>query len=151
MQKQFDFLRITRDNCLAIIDQYSIDRLNHIPTGFNNNLIWNLGHLVVTQQLLCYKLSGLDPHVSNEWIAKYRKGSKPEAFIDEAELSQLRQSSALCIDQTMLDYENGLFQNYKEYRTSYNATLNSIDDAISFNNIHEGLHLGSMMALRKLL
>ncbi len=25
------------------------------PPNFNNNLIWNIGHILVTQQLLCYR------------------------------------------------------------------------------------------------
>jgi hypothetical protein len=36
---------------------YNLDQLNTIPEGFNNNLIWNIGHIIVSQQLLVYKLS----------------------------------------------------------------------------------------------
>ena len=34
--------------------------------------------------------------------------------------------------------------------TSYNVILKTVEDAIVFNNIHEGLHLGYMMALNRL-
>ena len=47
------------------------------------------------------------------------------------------------------DYANGIFKEYKEYATSFNATLSCIDDAILFNNMHETMHLGFMIALKK--
>ena len=47
------------------------------------------------------------------------------------------------------DYDNGLFTEYSEYTTSYNITLSSAEDAIAFNNVHEGLHFGYIMGLKK--
>jgi hypothetical protein len=49
------------------------------------------------------------------------------------------------------DYQHGVFKSYKEYPTSYGFELKSIDDAIIFNNVHESLHLGTIMALKKLV
>ena len=54
------------------LEEISLDDLNKIPEGFSNNIIWNIAHVVVTQQLLVYKLSGLPMHVSEEMVAKYR-------------------------------------------------------------------------------
>lgn len=51
--------------------------------------------------------------------------------------------------QAALDYERGLFREFKAYQTSYGAKLKDIEQALQFNNVHEGLHLGYMMALRK--
>lgn len=39
---------------LEYLDTYSLDQLNTIPDGFNNNLIWNIGHVIVSQQGLIY-------------------------------------------------------------------------------------------------
>jgi hypothetical protein len=35
-------------------------QLNIVPDGFNNSIAWNIAHILVTQQLLHYKLSGKD-------------------------------------------------------------------------------------------
>ncbi|WP_407635809.1 DinB family protein [Solitalea canadensis] len=43
--------------------KYTIDQLNKVPAGFNNNLIWNIGHEIVAQQALIYKSSGLEGYI----------------------------------------------------------------------------------------
>ena len=49
------------------------------------------------------------------------------------------------------DYQMGIFHEYKQYPTSYGYTIHSIEDAITFNNIHEGMHLGWVGAIKKCL
>ena len=49
------------------------------------------------------------------------------------------------------DYSNTIFSNYNSYTTSYNITLSSIEEAIQFNNVHDGLHFGYIMALKKVI
>ncbi len=147
----FDILQQTRANVLAQIDGLSEEQLNLIPPGFNNNIIWNVGHIVITQELLFYKLSGLDCNVSDELIGKYRKGSKPEGDADAAEIAQIKALLKNSPEKAKADFEKGIFKTYHSYTTSYKVTLNSIEDAVYFNNIHEGLHLGYVMAMMKCL
>lgn len=151
LEFQISVLQHTRKNVEKILSTYTIEQLNMIPDGFSNNLIWNYGHMIVTQQLLCYKLAGTDMMVSNELVELYRKGSRPEGNITEAEYSQLKELSKQTIQNLGLDYQKGLFTGYKEYPTSYGVVLRSIEDAIPFNNVHEGHHFGTILALRKFL
>jgi len=151
MQQHFDFLKVSRNNVLRFLSQFDEEQMNTIPEGFNNNLAWNLGHLVATQQLLNYKLSGLPFHVNDELIDKYRKGTKPTAPIKASEIGLLNELMTDCVDKLVVDYNEGVFKEFKTYTTSFNATLTSIENAIAFNNIHEGLHLGYIMAMGKLV
>src|SRR5690606_6624868 len=91
MIPNFQLLNITRKNFLNALSGLSIEQLNFIPEGFNNNIIWNFGHVVVTQQLLCYQMAGLELKVEPELTAKYRKGTKPEGLISEEELQKLKE------------------------------------------------------------
>ena len=52
-----NLLKATRSNIAKLVEGLSIEQLNHIPEGFNNNLAWNIGHILVTQELLIYRLS----------------------------------------------------------------------------------------------
>ncbi|MEM1321547.1 MAG: DinB family protein [Bacteroidota bacterium] len=148
---QLQQLRQTRQNVLRLIQPFSIEQLNKIPDQFNNNLIWNLGHIVVTQQLLCYRLAGQTPLIEDPLIDKYRKGSRPTGFTSSEELQFLQDKLFAFVDQTEADLAAGLLQNYRPYSTSFGLNLDSIEAAIHFNNIHEGLHLGVMMGMRKLV
>lgn len=144
-------LEATRNNIIKIIDAHNIDQLNHIPSNFNNNLAWNFGHVVATQQLLIYGLSQTPMALEDELIQKYRKGSKPSDFINQEEINHLKDFSSKSIKQLLTDYEQNIFGQYKSYTTSYGTTLNNIDQAIRFNNVHEGLHFGTCLDLRKLV
>ena len=151
IQYQLELIRKTRSNFLKIIDNYSLEQINKIPEGFNNNLGWNLGHIIVTQQILCYTLSNIDPRVDQELITIFRKGTKPEKGINQEELETFKILAISTIDHLEEDYKNEVFQTFKHYQTSYGVELNNIEQAVQFNAAHEALHLGSIMALRKFL
>ncbi|WP_026998899.1 DinB family protein [Eisenibacter elegans] len=144
-------LKNSRQNLLTALAPLSLAQLNHIPQGFRNNLIWNLGHLVVTQQLLVYRNSGLQTIVPEELIVKYRKGTVPDGKASQAERAQLERLALELIYKTALDFEQGAFETYTPYATSYGAILNNLHDAMVFNNVHEGLHYGYVLAQRRLV
>jgi hypothetical protein len=50
------------------------------------------------------------------------------------------QSFVVFHQQTKLDYDAKLFQNYHEYTTSTNHVLKN-EDAMAFSNFHEGFTL----------
>lgn len=151
MQATFAHLRQTRQNILNLIESCDLEQLNVIPQGFNNNLIWNFGHALVTQQLLCYRLAGLEAAFENSIIDAYRKGSSPKAPASDVALQNFKNHCFSLLDQLEKDYAAGIFQNYKPYPTSFGVTLNNIEEAIQFNTIHEAMHLGTMIAMRKLV
>lgn len=140
----------SRELLQKFIENHTLEQLNTIPDGFKNNIIWNIGHVIVTQQLLAYKLSGLAMMVTDEMVAKYQKGSAPQGNVSQEEVEAIKNLLFTTITKTQEDLENGLFQNYMEYTVSTaNFTLKSIEDAMQFNNFHEGIHIGIIMQLRK--
>lgn len=124
--------------------------LFRIPDGFVNHIAWNAAHVVVTQQSLHYRLSGLDPHLSQDLIDRYKKGSGPDTS-DEASFREVMESLHQGPKLLAADYQAKKFENFTTYETSAGIKLSSIDDALQFNNIHEGIHIGYILALRKAL
>lgn len=125
------------------------EELLKIPKGYNNNIWWNIAHVVSTQQGLVYSLSELPIQIPQEFKDKFKKGTVPDGTATDAEIAEAKALLFSTIEKTIADYENGLFQNFKEYPTSAGITLKNLEDAVSFNLFHEGLHLGSVFALQK--
>ena len=151
MNSPFDILKKNRALILKLIDDFTLEQLNKIPEGFGNNIVWNVGHLVVIQQILCYKLSGIPMNISDEMAAKYMKGSKPMGEISQTEVDEIKELFINLPYQFEKDYKASIFKKYEAYTTSLNVTLTDIDSANTFNNFHEGIHLGVILALKKLV
>lgn len=151
MEATFKILDTNRAIYMKFLDGYTLEQLNKIPEGFSNNLIWNIGHIIVSQQGLIYRLSGLPINVSDEMNNKYKNGSKPESNVTQEEVNEIKKLLFSLVEQTKQDYAAGKFQNFNEYQTQTGFHLASLKDSMEFNNYHEGLHLGFMMNIRKFL
>lgn len=151
MQHLLEITLRHRRNLGAILENMPKQQLFEIPSGYRNNVWWNIAHTVVTQQLLVYKLSGLEVRIPEAFIAKYKKGTVPEGEPTQEEIKEITELLCETITWTQEDYESGRFIRYKEYTTSAGVTLKNVDDALAFNLFHEGLHLGAIFSLRKML
>lgn len=151
-KQTFELHKATRSKLLNYLENLSPEQLAKIPNGFRNSVLWNIGHCIVTQQLLCYKLGGITPLVSEQFIDLYRKGTIPEGHIPSCEeIKTLKELLISTQKQLQTDYEKGIFKEFNTYMTSYGFELNSIEDAINFNNTHESMHLGTVIALNYFL
>ncbi len=144
-------LLVLRKTFLSLIADLSQEQLELIPPACNNNILWNLSHLVVTQQLLCYKLSGLDMLVDAQLVEENKKGTSPANWSQKPDVEEMKSLLLSLPERLRDDYQQGIFSNYQTYQTSAGVTLGSIDDAIAFNQFHEGIHFGSVLALKRLI
>jgi hypothetical protein len=149
MNSVFEVQKTIRQVLLNILENYSLEQLNKIPQGFNNNIIWNAAHCVAVQQALVYKLSGLPTMVSKEFLMKFAKGAKPEGDVSQEEVDEIKTLLSTTLQQTKQDYNDSVFVNFQEYTTSLGNTIRDINGALEFNNYHEGLHTGVIMSIRK--
>lgn len=149
MKIQFDVLRKSRELVIKELEGLTLEQIHKVPTGFKNNIAWNVAHLVVTQQVLLYKFSGLDCLCPDELIEDYKKGTSPSKTFTEEEFEEVKDLLTGLPDTLEEDYEAGIFENYTEYLTSTGFVLTSIETAISFNNFHEGIHYGIIRSIKK--
>jgi hypothetical protein len=151
MNTTFEINLANRKILHTFLENNSIEKLNTIPDGFSNNLIWNIGHIIVVQQLLVYKLSGLPLIISDEMVEKFRKGTKPEKTVTQEEINTMKTLLFSTLEQTKLDFANDIFKTYSEFTSMTGFTMNNAKAAMEFNNYHEGLHLGIMMQIKKFI
>ncbi len=149
-------LRIFENNrnvFLRLLESFNLQQLNKIPEGFSNNIIWNIAHIVVTQQILVYELSGLPLQVSETMKEMYKNGSKPSTIITQTEVDEIKKLLLSTVEKTKTHFiTEGFFKNYNEFTTkSTGFRIDSAKTALEFNNFHEGVHLGIMLQIKKFL
>lgn len=149
MEKLFNITLQNRKILYKFLKDTPKEQLLKIPEGFRNNIWWNIAHVVVTQQVLVYKFSGLPMRVSQALVEKFRKGSVPDGKATDDEIDKISGFLFSTIEWMEEDYNKGVFTSYAAYTTSVNITLASVEDAIAFNVYHEGLHMGAILALLK--
>lgn len=151
MEKLFEVALFTRSSLIKIMEKKSKEELVKIPENFKNSIFWNIAHLLVTQQLLCYKLSGLEIKIDDAMVRKYGKGSLATEDVEEKDILYVKNHLVVAMAETEKDYKNGLFKDFKAYMTSTGIELKSIEDVISFNAFHDGIHLGIVLSLMKIV
>ena len=152
MEKQIDILEQTRQNILSITAALSIEQLNTVPRGFNNNLIWNMGHCLVTPTIIGVRADREFLLGSSRYDCPLPAGgTKPEGAVGEEETATIRSLLASTPALVLEDYRQGKFQTFREYATLYGVTLYQVEDALRFNVVHEAMHLGYMMAQKRLV
>jgi hypothetical protein len=151
MTKQIEIIRKTRTFLLENLKDLTTEQYNKIPEGFNNNIIWNLGHMIAAQQGVCYLRGGLALRVEEDLINSFKSSTKPERAFSESEIESIKSLLFSTLDQLEEDYNNNIFGGYTAWTTRYAVELASIDDAINFIPFHEGLHSGFITALKRLV
>lgn len=135
------------------LESFTLEQLNKVPDGFSNNIIWNIGHIIVTQQILVYKLSGLPLLVPKEIEDAYKNGSTSTGKTTQEEVNMLKDFLILSTKKTLEDFEKrNFFENYQEFTTrSTGFNIKNAMEAGEFNNFHEGLHFGIMLQIKKFI
>ena len=154
MDQRIEKIKKFRQFLLASIRGLSAEQLNRIPTGHNNNIIWNLAHLISAQQSICYVRAGQTPVVSEKYLSPFTTNTKPGAFIAADEIEKIRRLLTDSIDDLQKDFEERKFDNYSpsvNISRVYGITLNNIDDALEFLLYHEGFHSGYIISLIRMV
>ncbi len=143
MDNVFKVLQKSREALYNLAKDMPLELLNQIPEGFNNNIIWNIGHIVAVQQLLVYGLSKTPFVVDQFIIDHFRNKTKPERTYTGEEVDMVLSSLETSIVQMNKDYTDKKFGPCTPFISkSFNTTFDTIEEIITFNIFHEGLHSG---------
>ncbi|WP_149913802.1 DinB family protein [Sphingobacterium cavernae] len=153
MKEVFKFIIDARKAFIKDIESLSLEELNEIPAGFNNNIIWNFGHIVVTTPVLCYVRTGILTDASSvKYVSAYAKGTKPTYFVTQEEVEELKALAISTIETLEKDYNEGKLKNIVPFETStYGALLESIEDVIITTAGHDNTHLGYVTAQKRII
>ena len=151
METRIETLKKVRLNFLNALGELTAEQLNEIPKGFNNNIVWNLGHLLASQQGICYVRASLKMTIDEQLFLSYKPESKPNGFVDNLEIDRLKELFISVIEEFEIDYNKNMFIGYTQWTNRTGIEITNIDDAIAYVLFHEGIHLGYVMALKRLV
>lgn len=152
MNDFFQFSYAIRAKFATLVKTLSIEQLNKIPAGLNNNIAWHLGHIVVSSEILCYHRTGVQPEKEIEFADKYRNGSKPESFIEQAEIDSLIARLTTSLKEIETDNAKAIFSTITPYAThTFGLELKDIDAVFECCSHHDLLHYGNVTTMRKLV
>lgn len=145
-------LAITLQNRKAlkkILDFHTLDQINHIPSGFNNNILWNCAHVIAVHQMLTYGLTNQPFGIPKEFVFRFVPGSKPDAVYDASFVDEVKSLLFTSFEQFQADIEDDKFVTFNPFMTALKFEINDLEKAVAFNQYHESLHMGHILNLMK--
>lgn len=150
-QQLFKLLGTTRGLTLQTLSDLTPAQWTTIPEGFSNNILWNAAHIAATQARLLYVLNGLPAPIADRIIQNGIRGTSPKEWTEPLTPEDVLDVLGRLVPQTIEDDAAGTFNEFKPLELRPGLTLDSFDDAIVFSIMHEGMHIGMIMQLKKLV
>lgn len=151
LKKELELVRYVRLSILKLTGHLTEAQMNEVPDKMKNNLIWNLGHMVFTQQMLCYGLGGLTPTTDEVYFSEFAPDSIPARYIKEDEILQIKTAFLDSFDSLWADIEADKLDGYTSWHLPSGIAIDNIADALATNSVHEGRHFGVVISLVKLV
>ena len=105
--------------------------------------------LLKTPQILHYMLSRSEMRIDKELVSIFRTGTSPSQWKTTPDIPNIKTLFTEIPELFLKDYKNGIFQEFRTYKTATGFELNTFEDAVTFNHFHEGTHLGIILGLIK--
>lgn len=132
---------------LGLVEELTLEELNTIPAGFNNNIIWNLGHIMISTIGLCYVRSQADVSHTIPFAKLFGKGTRPGEPIDQQTVNEVKRLIVESITQIERDAASGLFDKVVPYSTdTYGHEMADIKEILTCTLAHDNMHLGIVKA-----
>jgi hypothetical protein len=148
---QFELLGFVRKRILQVVDGLTTEEMNFLATGLNNNLVWHLGHLCVTLSSRVYVTHGLPLPIPAWIVSDFKPGTKADKTYTAEQIEEIKLIFEKLPTQIIADNAEGKFLNYTAWTTMVGEPIASFDDCLRFMHFHEGIHLGQMQVIKKLL
>ena len=146
-----EILRASRTRLLNLMETISHEVLFKIPEGFNNNIFWQIGHCITSQQRHMYMRSGLPMYISKEFMEAFKIGSSPASWKITPDLNEVKHLLIDTVNHLESDLELGLFVNYEPFDLPMGFHVRNHVQALQAANYHEAEHSGKIFTYLKLL
>jgi hypothetical protein len=147
--KHFQWIR---NNTIKFGETVEGGALQEVPNGFNNNILWNLGHLIVATENLLFKASGRETHHPEGYEEAFGGGTSPKTWTAEPAtknevLSHLVEQSK----RISTTFEGHVGDALPKELTIAGIEMKTVRDLLEFTMIHETMHFTTIRLYNKIL
>lgn len=126
------------------------DRADVIPPGWNNNLRWHTGHLVLVPRRLTLGLLREDTGLPDDYARWFNRGTSPADWKNEpvppiGELLPALEGSIDFIAERLRGRESERFP--RAFASPAGIDVCTPAEGLLFSQFHDGIHLGLILAL----
>lgn len=152
MEYALNVINNIQQKAISLAKELSADQLNKIPAGFNNNIAWNLGHLIVSGYSLLFRTSGVQKDYPIPFIEKYGKGSAPVTPTTPEELAELENLSNQFTQIISDGIRSGIFENIQLFTTqTFGVSVTTINELVTTIALHDVQHFEVMRNYKRIL
>ena len=150
----------TRRLMVEMLRGHTLAQVNAIPAGFRNNLIWNAAHCWVSLHRVVFLRNGASDQelalmgvpVPDEATREgYRNGTAPTGDVEAAFVDTVCAALSDATWSARLTEEFLVPERYTAWTTMWGVELHDAGEGLAYINMHEGMHYGVMLSIRKLV
>ncbi|MGM0804338.1 MAG: DinB family protein [Bacillota bacterium] len=136
-----------RHNTISTVEGLTEVEADFIPEGFNNNIRWNLGHIFLDQYDWLYHKIREDNPAPIHYRELFGYGTKPENLQQTPPtLQELRHR---LMEQVQVIGEQFGHRLHQELDEPTELGMNTFAEVLPRTFYHEGLHLGTILAIKR--
>ncbi len=144
----FNQLHTYRNELLLEVDGISEDTANIIPTGFSNNIRWNLGHVYLDQFLWIQTLTREKIDIPNMYHTSFGFGTSPKDFVEATpSMDLLRNRLKGQPTYIQNEYADILEKEFPPIEMG----VRTVEQVLIRTIFHEGMHLQAIINIKKCL
>lgn len=141
-------MELIRSRTIKSLDATSENDLDVIPTGFNNSIRWNLGHVLFVQERLSYSLAGEQQELpdADKYSRLFANGTKPADWTEKPpSVHEIRELLIAQSERIFKKFQSRLDEKIAKPFLEFET----IGECIEYSLYHEGVHTGAIGGLKK--
>ncbi|MFP3918079.1 DinB family protein [Lysinibacillus telephonicus] len=144
----FQQLESYRGNIINVLENITEEQSEIVPKGFNNNIRWNMGHILLDQYLWIEALTKEKSEVPEQFNYWFGFGTSPANFnADTPSFHELKELLKIQPAKIREAYSNRLEEEFPTVEMG----MYTIEQVLIRTIFHEGMHLQAILDIKKFI
>lgn len=144
----FKNFELSRSFFLKHLGELDTETAEVQPEGFNNNILWHVGHVLTTAEYFMFGYPEKSNHLPLNYIELFNRGTSPADW--KGEVPSLSELTAQLKDQ-MTRIKEIREDRLQEKLEKQFFDFKTFGELVNFAVFHETYHLGQMHAMKKVI